>query len=170
MNADPTPTLMSIGRCFVGALHGPSDKATIRSPWSTGIPEYVWRHQANIAVHNVTRQLPTRRATQVLRTGTESASGHQRRLRRLIGISALPPESRHSDDRRSSSVWAKRRLCRRSVSRMRKCRFNGRPTSRLAAHFRAYRPRVRNPNQHRACRRRQLHLARPWSHHGPPHH
>src|SRR5579872_2947687 len=27
MNADPTPTLMSIGRCFVGALHGPSDKA-----------------------------------------------------------------------------------------------------------------------------------------------
>ena len=27
MNDDPTPTLTSIGRCFVGALHGPSDKA-----------------------------------------------------------------------------------------------------------------------------------------------
>ena len=50
-------------------------RRTIRSPWSTGIPEYVWRHQANIAAHNVTRQLPTRRATQVLRTGTESALG-----------------------------------------------------------------------------------------------
>jgi Transposase DDE domain/Transposase domain (DUF772) len=42
-------------------------RRTIRSPWSTGIPEYVWRHQANIAAHNVTGQLPTRRATQVLR-------------------------------------------------------------------------------------------------------
>jgi hypothetical protein len=31
-------------------------RRTIRSPWSTGIPEYVWRHQANIAAHNVTRQ------------------------------------------------------------------------------------------------------------------
>src|ERR1700680_1539343 len=51
-------------------------RRTIRSPWSTGIPEYVWRHQANIAAHNVTRQLPTRRATQVLRTGTETALGH----------------------------------------------------------------------------------------------
>src|ERR1700730_7978414 len=50
-------------------------RRTIRSPWSTGIPEYVWRHQANIAAHNVTGQLPTRRATQVLRTGTESALG-----------------------------------------------------------------------------------------------
>src|SRR5262249_59003590 len=37
---------------------------------------------ANIAAHNVTRQLPTRRATQVLRTGTESASGQSRRLDR----------------------------------------------------------------------------------------
>src|ERR1700738_4554327 len=27
MNDGPTPTLTSIGRCFVGALHGPSDKA-----------------------------------------------------------------------------------------------------------------------------------------------
>ena len=27
MTDDPTPTLTSIGRCFVGALHGPSDKA-----------------------------------------------------------------------------------------------------------------------------------------------
>src|SRR5262245_33760130 len=47
----------------------------IRSPWSTGIPEYVWRHPANIAAYIVTRQLPTRRVTQVLRTGTESALG-----------------------------------------------------------------------------------------------
>src|SRR6476659_8244076 len=50
-------------------------RRTIRYPWSTGIPEYVWLHQASIAAHNVTRQLPTRRATQVLRTGTESALG-----------------------------------------------------------------------------------------------
>src|SRR5882672_12478751 len=50
-------------------------RRTIRSPWSTGIPEYVWRHQANIAAHNVTGQLPTRRATQVLRTGAEPALG-----------------------------------------------------------------------------------------------
>src|ERR1700758_2721562 len=35
-----------------------------------------------------------------------SGVGHQRRLRRLTGISALPPESRHPDDRRCSSVWA----------------------------------------------------------------
>src|SRR5258705_10068956 len=75
MNDDPTPTLTSIGRCFVGAFMAQVTRRTIRSPWSTGIPEYAWRHQANIAAHNVTRQLPTRRATQVLRTGTESASG-----------------------------------------------------------------------------------------------
>src|SRR5579863_1134731 len=51
-------------------------RRTIRFPWPTGIPQYVWRHHANIAAHNVTRQLPTRRATQVLRTGTEFPSGH----------------------------------------------------------------------------------------------
>jgi len=27
MNDDPNPTLTSIGRCFVGALYGPSDEA-----------------------------------------------------------------------------------------------------------------------------------------------
>jgi hypothetical protein len=40
MNADPTPTLMSIGRCFVGALHGPSDKANDKVSvvnWNSGI-------------------------------------------------------------------------------------------------------------------------------------
>jgi len=26
-------------------------RRTIRSPWSTGIPEYAWRHRANIAAH-----------------------------------------------------------------------------------------------------------------------
>src|SRR5205807_342843 len=66
-NDDLAPTLTSIGRCLVGTLHGPSDKGERRSPWSTGIPEHV-RLQAYIAAHNVTRQLPTRRATQVLRT------------------------------------------------------------------------------------------------------
>src|SRR5271169_5063383 len=66
-------------------------RRTIRSPWSTGIPEYVWRHQANIAAHNVTRQLPTRRATQVLRTGTESASGQSLQIDGHRGRSAYPP-------------------------------------------------------------------------------
>jgi hypothetical protein len=54
---------------------------------------------------------------------------------------------------------------------MQKCRFNGRPTSRLAAHFRAYRPRVRIPNQQ--CEQRatrtgasQKSTGRPRSH-GP---
>ena len=40
MNGDPTPTLMSIGRCFVGALHGPSDKANDKVSvvnWNSGI-------------------------------------------------------------------------------------------------------------------------------------
>jgi len=40
MNDDPTPTLMSIGRCFVGALHGPSDKANDKVSvvnWNSGI-------------------------------------------------------------------------------------------------------------------------------------
>jgi len=40
MNDDPTPTLMSIGRCFVGALHGPSDKANDKVfvvTWNSGI-------------------------------------------------------------------------------------------------------------------------------------
>jgi hypothetical protein len=66
-------------------------RRTIRSPWSTGIPEYVWRHQANIAAHNVTRQLPTRRATQVLRTGTESAPGQSRHFDPLPATSGPPP-------------------------------------------------------------------------------
>jgi hypothetical protein len=65
-------------------------RRTIRSPWSTGIPEYVWRHQANIAAHNVMRQLPTRRATQVLRTGTESASGHSRRYCHVRSLVRYP--------------------------------------------------------------------------------
>ncbi len=43
------------------------------------------------------------------------ALGHQRRLSRLTGTSALPPESRHSDDRRSSSVCATRRHQKPSV-------------------------------------------------------
>jgi hypothetical protein len=40
MNDDPTPTLMSIGRCFVGAIHGPSDKANDKVSvvnWNSGI-------------------------------------------------------------------------------------------------------------------------------------
>jgi len=40
MNDDPTPTLTSIGRCFVGALHGPSDKANEKVSvvnWNSGI-------------------------------------------------------------------------------------------------------------------------------------
>jgi len=40
MTDDPTPTLMSIGRCFVGALHGPSDKANDKVSvvnWNSGI-------------------------------------------------------------------------------------------------------------------------------------
>src|SRR5262245_30805074 len=65
-------------------------RRTIRSPWSTGIPEYVWRHQANLAAHNVTRQLPTRRATKVLRTGTESAVGRQPTFRVTPDSSATP--------------------------------------------------------------------------------
>ena len=40
MNDDATLTLMSIGRCFVGALHGPSDKANDKVSvvnWNSGI-------------------------------------------------------------------------------------------------------------------------------------
>ena len=40
MNDDATLTLMSIGRCFVGALHGPSDKANDKVSvvnWNFGI-------------------------------------------------------------------------------------------------------------------------------------
>ena len=68
-------------------------RRTIRSPWSTGIPEYVWRHQANIAAHNVTRQLPTRRATQVLRTGTKSALGQARSWGDVHWMAVLPPKA-----------------------------------------------------------------------------
>src|SRR5262245_4161262 len=48
---------MSIGRCFVGTLHGPSDKANDKVSvvnWNSGIRR---RHQANIAAYNVTREL-----------------------------------------------------------------------------------------------------------------
>src|SRR5258708_32440286 len=90
MNDDATLTLMSIGRCFVGALHGPSDKANDKVSVVNWNPEYVWRHQANITAHNVTRQLPTRQATQVLRTGTESAPGQTEKSGRAPGKPALP--------------------------------------------------------------------------------
>jgi hypothetical protein len=91
MNDDPTPTLRSIGRCFVGALHGPSDKANDKVSvvnWNFGMAP-------SSKYCSAQRYAPATdsRATQVLRTGTESALGHKRTLPRVDFMSALPSKA-----------------------------------------------------------------------------
>src|SRR6516165_2756104 len=62
-------------------------RRTIRSPWSTGISE--WRHQANIAAHNVTRQLPTAAQHKCC----AQALSQKRTFECVCAMSALPPKA-----------------------------------------------------------------------------
>src|SRR5215469_15971493 len=89
MNDDPTPTLRSIGRCFVGALHDPSDKANDKVSvvnWNFGMAP-------SSKYCSAQRYAPATdsRATQVLRTGTESALGQLRQFRDVRNESVQPP-------------------------------------------------------------------------------
>jgi hypothetical protein len=99
MNDDPTPTLRSIGRCFVGALHGPSDKANDKVSvvnWNFGMAP-------SSKYCSAQRYAPATdsRATQVLRTGTESALGQKQTLVRVHMMSALPPKADIADAMRN---------------------------------------------------------------------
>jgi hypothetical protein len=83
---------LDIGGTFTDvALEAGGRRVTAKTLTTSGAPDA-----------KSTESMRVRRAT----PNWLSAVGHQRRLRRLTGISAQPPESRHPDDRRSSSVWA----------------------------------------------------------------
>jgi hypothetical protein len=85
---------LDIGGTFTDvALEAGGRRVTAKTLTTSGAPDANSTESSDVRV---------RRAT----PNWLSAVGHQRRLRRLTGISALPPESRHPDDRRSSSVWA----------------------------------------------------------------
>jgi hypothetical protein len=84
---------MSIGRCFVGALHGPSDKANDKVSvvnWNSGI-----RMAPSSKYCSAQRYAPatdTPRSTSVAH-GAESALGHYLPRRMKIAASALSPKA-----------------------------------------------------------------------------
>jgi hypothetical protein len=94
---------MSISRCFVGALHDQVTRRTISSPSSTGIPGYVWRHQANIATHKVTRQ-------------HRHAAQHKCCAQALSPLRVNSDRSLHAENRAMSAVPRKRRNVRALAS------------------------------------------------------
>jgi hypothetical protein len=94
---------MSISRCFVGALHDQVTRRTISSPSSTGIPGYVWRHQAKL-----------QRTT--LRASYRRAGQHKCCAQALSPLRVNSDRSLHAENRAMSAVPRKRRNVRALAS------------------------------------------------------